>query len=464
MAELADHPYIVQVFQADVTADGRPYIVMKYYPQRDMALRAKQEKLSVPQVLQIGVRITCAVETAHRAGILHGDIKPANILTSQYGEPGLTDFGIAKRTTAGAEEDSQGLSVPWSAPEVVFASAVGDRTADVYSIGATLWHLLVGHSPFEQANGDNSTPVLMRRIRESPVPNTGRGDVPRALERLLAQAMAKRPADRPQTALQLARSLQAVETEQRWAPTPLVLLEEHSEQNRVEDGETQDGDLKTRQKQPSLVVAQKSSPSPLISSPPKAPDDLVSNSAVAAPSAASEVSRPPRARQSKPALLEEDHTIRRPVVVAPAAEADAEPRPAPNSIGRVGSWKILLVSVVVLGAVIGAGVALSGHNSPHSPRTRPTVSPPTVVVPATPDSPMVTWARLNNSQVQFKWTDPGAKPGDSFEWEEPGGTPQATAARSVTLPAGAGQQVCITVELVRDGLDAYSLKSCAGGS
>lgn len=87
MAELADHPNIVQVFQADVTSDGRPYLVMKYYPQLNLAARARAERLSVPEVLQIGVRISCAVETAHRVGILHRDIKPANILTSQYGEP-----------------------------------------------------------------------------------------------------------------------------------------------------------------------------------------------------------------------------------------------------------------------------------------------------------------------------------------------------------------------------------------
>ena len=101
MAELAGHPNIVQVFRADNTADGRPYLVMKYYPQRNMAVRSRMERLSVPEVLQIGIRIACAVETAHRVGILHRDIKPANILTSQYGEPGLTDFGIA--TTIGAE-------------------------------------------------------------------------------------------------------------------------------------------------------------------------------------------------------------------------------------------------------------------------------------------------------------------------------------------------------------------------
>lgn len=95
MARLADHPNIVQVFQADVTADGRPYFVMKYYPNPNLQDRLRREQIPVQQVLSIGVKIACALATAHRVGILHRDVKPANILTSQYGEPGLADFGIA---------------------------------------------------------------------------------------------------------------------------------------------------------------------------------------------------------------------------------------------------------------------------------------------------------------------------------------------------------------------------------
>jgi serine/threonine protein kinase len=172
MAVLADHPYIVQVFRAGLTEDGRPFLVMKYYPQRNLAARAKLERLSVPEVLAIGVRIACAVETAHRAGILHRDIKPANILTSQYGEPGLTDFGIAttKDETTGSAE---GMSIPWSPPEVVFATAPADARSDIYSLGATLWHLLVGRSPFDVPGGDNSSFAMRRRIREQPRRSSG---------------------------------------------------------------------------------------------------------------------------------------------------------------------------------------------------------------------------------------------------------------------------------------------------
>ena len=220
MASLADHPHIVQVFTAAVTPDDRPYLVMQYFPQPNLNVRARREHFSVAEVLRIGIQIGSAVETSHRTGILHRDIKPHNILTGQFGTPALTDFGIAaQKGSAGAE----GMSVPWSPPEVLYGTSAGDERSDVYSLGATLWHLFGGRSPFEQPGGDNSTLALMRRIQSEPPPRTQRQDVPDSLERLLRQAMAKDPALRPQTALAFVRGLQAVEQEQRLPLTQVVL-------------------------------------------------------------------------------------------------------------------------------------------------------------------------------------------------------------------------------------------------
>jgi hypothetical protein len=227
MAQLADHPYIVQVFRSEQTADGGAYLVMKYYPPPNLAVRSKAERMSVEEVLRTGIQLASAVETAHRAGIIHRDIKPANVLVSQYGQPGLTDFGIAGRGGHAEDVDEDvGVSVPWSPPEVLYGQSNGDSRSDVYSLAATLWHLLVGRSPFEQPGGDNSAYALMPRIRAVPVPPTGRADVPVSLERLLAHAMAKDPASRPQTAMELARGLQSVEQEQRLPRTPVVVLDE----------------------------------------------------------------------------------------------------------------------------------------------------------------------------------------------------------------------------------------------
>ena len=214
------HRHIVQVFDAKVTSDGRPYIVMPYYPQPNLFVRARRAHFSVAEVLRIGIQIGSAVETSHRRGVLHRDIKPQNILTDSYGEPALTDFGIA--TTKGGD-GAEGLSVPWSPPEILYGTGPGDQRSDVYSLGATLWHLLVGRSPFEQPGGDNTTVALMGRIKSDPPPRTQRADVPDSLERLLRQAMAKDPAARPQSAMELIRGLQSIEQELRLPLTHPIL-------------------------------------------------------------------------------------------------------------------------------------------------------------------------------------------------------------------------------------------------
>ncbi len=231
-ADLA-HRHIVQVFDANVTADGRPYIVMPYYPQPNLSVRARRSHFSVADVLRIGIQIGSAVETSHRRDVLHRDIKPQNILSDSYGEPALTDFGIA--TTKGGD-GPEGLSVPWSPPEILYGTSPGDQRADVYSLGATLWHLLVGRSPFELPGGDNGTFALMGRIKSDPPPRTQRADVPDSLERLLRQAMAKDPAARPQSAMELIRGLQSVEQELRLPLThPILPADEPSGYTRGGD-------------------------------------------------------------------------------------------------------------------------------------------------------------------------------------------------------------------------------------
>jgi serine/threonine protein kinase len=218
-ADLA-HRHIVQVFDANVTADGRLYIVMPYYPEPNLSVRARHAHLAVADVLRIGIQVGSAVETSHRRGVLHRDIKPRNILTDSYGEPALTDFGIAA-TQGGDGPDA--LSVPWSPPEILDGTSPGDQRADVYSLGATLWHLLAGRSPFEQPGGDNGTFALLERIKSDPPPPIQRPDVPDSLERLLRQAMAKNPAARPQSAMELIRGLQSVEQELRLPLTRPIL-------------------------------------------------------------------------------------------------------------------------------------------------------------------------------------------------------------------------------------------------
>lgn len=364
MARLSDHPYIVQVFRSEQTADGGAYLVMKYYPPPNLAVRARTERMGVEEVLRTGIQLASAVETAHRAGIIHRDIKPANVLVSQYGQPGLTDFGIAGRGGHAEDVDEDvGVSVPWSPPEVLYGQSNGDSRSDVYSLAATLWHLLVGRSPFEQPGGDNSAYALMPRIRAVPVPPTGRADVPVSLERLLAHAMAKRPDGRPQTALELARGLQAVEQEQRLPRTPVVVLDE--------EGNT-------------AVAAM-----PTVGRPESDHDRTMvrTPTSVAVP----ETPRPARA----------------------APVEDEEDEPTTISGGAI----LAVIGVLVLGLVGALVWALgrddTGGTAGPTASVRTQTPPPTKVVDA-PEQPAID-ARSAAGAVTFSWNYVGVEEGDFFQ-------------------------------------------------
>ncbi len=226
MAQLSAHPSVLTVHQASVAADGRPYLVMELCSS-SLSDRYRREPLGVAEVLRVGIRIASAVETAHRAGVLHRDIKPANILTTAFGHPVLSDFGIASTLEDAAATDAVGLSIPWSAPEVLADESPGRVRSEVWSLAATVYSLLAGRSPFEVPGGQNAPADLVARIqRARPLP-TGRADVPERLELVLRRAMSRQPEARPESALALVRDLQSVEAELRLAQKPLeVAIEE----------------------------------------------------------------------------------------------------------------------------------------------------------------------------------------------------------------------------------------------
>ncbi|MDR5701305.1 serine/threonine-protein kinase [Agromyces aerolatus] len=220
MAQLSSHPSILTVYQASVAADGRPYLVMEFCSS-SLAHRYRTQPLPLSEAVSIGVRIASAVETAHRQGVLHRDIKPSNILTTAYGHPVLADFGIAATLAQIEHAGSVGMSIPWSAPEVLREQVSGSVASEVWSLGATVFSFLAGRSPFESPEGDNSSSALVARIGRAKLPPLGRADVPPSLEQVLARGLQRRPESRQESALEFARDLQAVEDELGLAQTPV---------------------------------------------------------------------------------------------------------------------------------------------------------------------------------------------------------------------------------------------------
>lgn len=221
MARL-EHPFIVALHWVGVAEDGRPYLVMQYYPNASLADRlVARGPLRVNEVLRLGIQIGSAVQTAHQAGVLHGDIKPHNILTNQYGSPGLTDFGVSSHLYNRGPAAS--FSLPWAAPEVLTGTGRSSVSSDVYSLAATMWHLLVGHAPFVRPSSVNDVGTMRSRILYEEVPAVSRRGVPSAFESLLRREMAKEPGRRSAAVLDFVRFLQAIEADLRLAPTEAVI-------------------------------------------------------------------------------------------------------------------------------------------------------------------------------------------------------------------------------------------------
>ncbi|MEU2006377.1 protein kinase [Rhodococcus sp. NPDC019627] len=200
MGRLTGHPNIVSILQVGTTASGRPYIVMPYHPQESLEAAIRSHgALNLAEALRLGVKMAGALETAHHLHILHRDVKPANILLTDYGEPALTDFGIAR--ISGGFETATGTvtaSPAFTAPEVLRGDPP-TLASDIYSLGATLFCAITGHAAFERHSGEQVVAQFLR-ITTQPVPDLREHGIPDAVCAVIERAMASDPTHRPQSA------------------------------------------------------------------------------------------------------------------------------------------------------------------------------------------------------------------------------------------------------------------------
>ncbi|GAA4665914.1 serine/threonine-protein kinase [Frondihabitans cladoniiphilus] len=396
MAQLSGHPSILTVYQASVSADGRPYLVMELCSS-SLSERYRRERIPVPDVLQIGVKIGSAIETAHRQGVLHRDIKPSNILMTAYGHPVLSDFGIAASLGESEPAEVMGLSIPWSAPEVLRDDTSGTIESEVWSLGATVYSLLAGRSPFEVLGGSNTSHDLMARIEKGKLPPIGRTDVPASLESVLSKAMSHRPENRQSSILELIRDLQQVESELGVAQTPIEVavddwalatvadLEDRTRVRGIEGG--------------AIAVANRR--------------------------------RRRRAVEQQGTFAQSDSAHRSNAIPRSTGTAAGPDRRGRRRVQYL-AWALIAASVVVL--------ALGGIATLFLVRATSTD------IPTVTDISAVT----TGSSVRFSWADPGLKAGDSYVVAQ--GTDRSTqSSTTFSTNVNDGQQVCISVTVNRAG-------------
>jgi beta-lactam-binding protein with PASTA domain/predicted Ser/Thr protein kinase len=206
-----NHPNVVGVFDRG-EHEGTYYIAMEFLEGQTLKdIIAAEAPMAQERVIDLGLQILQAAGFAHSHGVIHRDFKPHNVIVDQQGHAKVTDFGIAR---AGASEMTETGSIMGTAqylsPEQAQGHAV-TATSDIYSIGVMLYEMLAGRLPFE---GDSAVAVALKHLSEVPAPiSQWRPDVHPALEAVVMAALAKDPAQRWQSAEDLAAGLEAARTQ-----------------------------------------------------------------------------------------------------------------------------------------------------------------------------------------------------------------------------------------------------------
>lgn len=390
MAQLSSHPSILTVYQASVSSDGRPYLVMELCSS-SLSARYRSERIPVPEVLRIAVKIGSAIETAHRAGVLHRDIKPSNILTTAYGHPVLSDFGIAATVAEAKNQDMVGMSIPWSAPEVLMDETPGSVASEIWSLAATVYSLLAGRSPFEVPGDSNKSTDLISRINRAKPQPIARADVPASLEKLLANAMSRNPKNRPATVLELVRSFQSIETELGVPQTPIEVAMDDWALATVSDLED-----KTRVRGVAGAIV------------PTGPN---------------------RRRRRRP---EGPYSAVGTMVRETGGSNSGTVKPGSN--GRIRLLVGGLITLGVLALALGIVAAV-------------------VLVNANGGIPVVSniSAKVSGTTVRFSWPDPGLSAQDEYQITTTDSDSSVQQASSFAVDASPGAHVCITVTVNREG-------------
>ena len=367
MGVLSRHPNIVTVFASAFTSDNRPCIVMELFPHGSyMNLLQRTGPLSLEDLLPLGVRISGALATAHRQGMVHGDVKPQNIFQSEFGMAALGDFGIATLMHRRMEGSKTRLSLYYAAPELIESGiSATSPFADQYSLGATIYTLATGLRPFQADAGDTTERLLSRMLIEPP-PRLGRA-FPASLDDALAQAMAREPQDRHRDAVAFAAAMANVQQELGFKPTEIPITRDAGR-----------------------YVGQTPGSDPRSTTGPRSPDS---------PARTGDTS--PAAASTDEDLAVVSQTVVRPLMPVSTASLVPEPEP-PQEKPRIPMWaKIgsvvaaVLVAVAIYAFTVGSKNGGNGEDEVAStalPVTSTPEAPETTALPvtSTPEAPETT--------------------------------------------------------------------------
>jgi serine/threonine protein kinase len=198
------HPNIVALYDVGTNKDGAPYFVMEYVEGKTLEAVLDDGRLPLPRVATWAGDLAAALGRAHRAKIIHGDLKPANILVTPEGQVKLGDFGIAHLSTQVSGSGNLMGTPAYLSPEQILGSS-RDIRSDLFSLGIILYQMSTGIRPFD---GDSIGAVCAQIISSTPPPPSHHNpSLPPAFDHLVMRCLSKNPADRYPTAEAVAASI-----------------------------------------------------------------------------------------------------------------------------------------------------------------------------------------------------------------------------------------------------------------
>ena len=207
-ASSLDHPNVCTIHEIEETEDGQIFIAMPYYGGETLAQRIARGPMEIDAALDVALQVAQGLAKAHRNGIVHRDVKPANLMLTPDGVVKIVDFGLAKLADSSAPRTgSGGGTIAYVAPEQARGDPVDPRT-DLWSLGVVLYEMVAGEKPFQ---GDTEQAVLYALLREEPRPIAElRPEAPPELARILRRLLAKDPEERTASAESAAADLRAL--------------------------------------------------------------------------------------------------------------------------------------------------------------------------------------------------------------------------------------------------------------
>ena len=339
MGVLSRHPNIVTVLDSAFTEAGLPCISMELFTNGSY-LDVIQESgpLGLEELFSVAVSISGALATAHRQGVVHGDVKPQNIFRSEFGAA-LGDFGIASLINHGLGPAKTRLSLYYAAPEVIQRGAAAlSPFSDQYSLAATLYTLATGERPFQASDSDSTRELLVEALT-APIPRLGK-DLPAALDDTLHTAMTREPALRHRDMRTFAAAVSEIEAELGYRPTEMRILTGSGRYAAQVPGQSASRDLS--------VSGDHS---------PAGPSGAPRSGTAAGPR-----TDPPSRTESRDLSVDYDDAT----IVRPAAPVSPAPVQAPQADppgGNRRKWMLIGAAVLVLAGAVGVAAVLWGRDS-----------------------------------------------------------------------------------------------------